>query len=119
MGEGLRRLAAAHGIALEYQDAWGHRREASDGVLRAILGAMHVPATSAGEIDDALREMALARCRQCLPPTSVVRADAQPWRLRVHLPASPIGRGPSMDLRWPRIGHVEFGAATSAASQYA
>jgi len=98
MGEGLRRLAAAHGIALEYQDAWGHRREASDGVLRAILGAMHVPATSAGEIDDALREMALARCRQCLPPTSVVRADAQPWRLRVHLPASPIGRKYEWDV---------------------
>ena len=105
MSAGLRRLATAHGIVLQYEDAWRNRREASDDVLRAILGAMHVAATDAGEVDDALREVALAQCRQCLQPTSVVRADARPWRLRAHLPASTVGR----TLVWQVI--AEDGAA--------
>jgi (1->4)-alpha-D-glucan 1-alpha-D-glucosylmutase len=92
MSVALRRLAAACGIALEYHDAWGHRRDASDDVLRAILGAMRIDATSDEKIDDALSELALAQCRQCLPPMNVVRIDARPWRLRAHLPCAPVGR---------------------------
>ncbi|HSC24096.1 MAG TPA: hypothetical protein VLG08_10315, partial [Casimicrobiaceae bacterium] len=64
MSVALRRLAAACGIALEYHDAWGHRRDASDDVLRAILRAMRIDATSDAKIDDALSELALAQCRQ-------------------------------------------------------
>ena len=86
MSEALRRLAAAHGIALEYRDAWGNLRGTPDGVLRAVLAAMRVDATGEQQIAGELTQLVLARCRQCLPPMTVVRADAKPWRLRVHLP---------------------------------
>jgi len=86
MSEALRRLAAAHGVALEYRDAWGNLRETSDDVLRAILAAMRVDASSEQHVGEALTQLVLARCRQSLPPMTVVRADARPWRLHVHLP---------------------------------
>ncbi len=86
MSEALRRLAATHGVALEYLDAWGKLRETADDVLRAVLAAMRIDASSEQQIADALTQHMLARCRQCLPPMTVVRADAKPWRLRIHLP---------------------------------
>ena len=87
MSEALRRLAAAHGIAVEFRDAWGEPRRASDDVLRAVLAAMHVDAGSEAEVAAALAQASLARCRECLPPIHVVRAGSRPWRLRVHLPS--------------------------------
>ena len=92
MSEALRRLAAAHGVVLDFRDAWGEMGRASDDVLRAILRAMHVDASSEPRIAQALDEFARAQCRQCLPPMSVVRSDARPWPIRVHLPRSPAGR---------------------------
>jgi 4-alpha-glucanotransferase len=86
MSETLRRLAAAHGIAPEYRDVWGHAHRVSDAVLRDILAAMHVDAHGEPAIASALQDLAQARCRQCLPPMTVVRANARPWQVRVHLP---------------------------------
>jgi 4-alpha-glucanotransferase len=86
MSESLRRLAAAHGIAPEYRDVWGHTHRVSDAVLRDILAAMHVDAHGEPAIASALQDVAQARCRQCLPPMTVVRANARPWHVRVHLP---------------------------------
>jgi len=85
--ESIRRLAAAYGIAADYHDAWGNLRHAPDDVLTALLAAMRVDAANEAQIVDALAAIAGAKCRQCLPPMSVVRAGARPWRLRVHLPA--------------------------------
>ena len=99
MSRALRRLAAAHGVALAYRDAWGDVRDATDDVLRAILAAMHVDAATDAQIGESLAQLALAQCRECLPSMSVVRADARPWRLRVHLPAAPGGRA----LEWHAV----------------
>jgi len=87
MSESLRRLAAAHGIAAEYHDAWGHLHRAPDDVLRALLAAMRIDAASEPQIAAALAGIARTQCGQCLPPMTVVRAGERPWQLRVHLPA--------------------------------
>jgi 4-alpha-glucanotransferase len=86
MSASLQRLAAEYGIAEEYHDVWGRRHRVSDAVLRAILAAMRVDAASEQSIAGALLALAQSRCRQCLPPMTVVRANARPWRVRVHLP---------------------------------
>lgn len=88
----LTKLADAHGVALAYYDVFGHLHRIADDVLRAILRAMRVDAGSDHAIADALRDVAQARCRQCLAPMTVVRADARPWRIRVYLPAQPARR---------------------------
>jgi (1->4)-alpha-D-glucan 1-alpha-D-glucosylmutase len=92
----LQRLAVAYGIALEYVDAWGHRRSVADGVLRAVLAAMHVDAGSDEAITRAQDEVVQARCRQCLAAMTVVRESARPWRVGVNLPP----RFASRKLAW-------------------
>jgi 4-alpha-glucanotransferase len=86
MSEPLHRLAAAHGIAPEYHDMRGHRHCVSDDVLRHLLAAMHVDAHGEPAIASALNDVAQSRCRQCLPPMTVVRSNARPWHVRAHLP---------------------------------
>jgi hypothetical protein len=76
----LRQIAATHGIAPDYEDVFGKRHAVSDATLRAILAAMHVDATS----ERALTER--ARRRHRLPPMTVVRSNAKPWRIGACLP---------------------------------
>jgi (1->4)-alpha-D-glucan 1-alpha-D-glucosylmutase len=92
----LRRLARTYGIALEFVDAWGQRRDVADDVLRAVLAAMHVDAGSDGSITRAHEELAQARYRECLAPMTVVRRSARPWRIGVNLPL----RFASRKLTW-------------------
>jgi (1->4)-alpha-D-glucan 1-alpha-D-glucosylmutase len=99
MTESLRQLAVAHGIALEYHDARGHARRADADTLRSLLRAMHVDAESEVDIAQALRDVADARCRQCLPPMIVVRSNVRPWRVPACLRAEP----PLDALSW-RVG---------------
>ena len=76
----LRDIAAAHGIALQYQDVFGKVHEVPDATVRAILAAMHVDATTGRGVG------ARARGRRRLPPMTVVRSNAKPWRVRARLP---------------------------------
>ena len=92
MSESLQRLAAAHGIAPEYHDIWGHVHRVEDDTLRALLGAMRVDAGTEDSIAAELLDLARARCRQCVPPMTVVRSDARPWRVAVHLAATVASR---------------------------
>ena len=92
----LHRLARAHGIALEYRNAWGNVQRISDGVLRAVLAAMHVDIATEEAIARALDALDFARCGQCLPPMSVVRKASRPWRIEVNLPL----RYASQALAW-------------------
>jgi 4-alpha-glucanotransferase len=88
----LHRLAVAHDIVLDYRDVWGHVHRVPDDALRAILSAMRVDAGSEQAIRDALLELPRARCRQCLPPLTVVRAHLRPWRVPVHLAVAAAGQ---------------------------
>jgi 4-alpha-glucanotransferase len=109
----LERLADAHGVALVYHDVWGQLHRIPDDVLRAILGAMRIDAHSEAAIADALREVIRARCRQRLAPMTVVRVDAKPWHVRVHVPAQ-CARG---DLEWHVLAEdgVEYRQAVAHA----
>jgi (1->4)-alpha-D-glucan 1-alpha-D-glucosylmutase len=92
-GKDLRKLALAHGIALDYVDLLGHRHEVSAATLRALLRAMGVPdvqkRSPTAASDDSPREGHLA-------PMTVVRADARPWRIR----AMGLGASSNRRLRW-------------------
>ena len=92
VSESLQRLAAAHGIAPQYHDIWGHVHRVEDDTLRALLGAMRVDAGTEDSIATELLDLARARCRQCVPPMTVVRSDARPWRIAVHLAATVASR---------------------------
>ncbi len=85
MNPSLQRLAAAHGIALEYHDIWGtlHRVEAP--VLRALLAAMHVAAEDDHAVEASLRDAEAARWRLPLEPLTVLRSHARPWSLCVRV----------------------------------
>jgi (1->4)-alpha-D-glucan 1-alpha-D-glucosylmutase len=88
MSEALARLAARHGIALEYHDIWGRLHRVPDASLVALLGAMGVSARSAGEIEAAIAAHQAARWRAVLAPAIVVRAGGEAWKVRVQLPAA-------------------------------
>ena len=66
----------------------GTRHRVEDDTLRALLGAMRVDAGTEDSIAAELLDLARARCRQCVPPMTVVRSDARPWRIAVHLAAT-------------------------------
>ena len=117
----LHRLARAQGIALEYRNAWGKVQRISDDVLCAVLGAMHVDVANDEAVAHALEALDFARCGQCLPPMSVVRATSRPWRIDVNLPL----RYASQTLAWRVIAedggeyrfaipHVEMRAAAAS-----
>ena len=88
MSARLDHLAAQYGIVLEYPDVWGKLHRASDGSLVSLLGAMGVPATSAGAIEASIAACEGARWRRVVEPAIVVRADASEHRLRLNLPAT-------------------------------
>ena len=117
MSESLRQLAVAHGIALEYNDVWGQPQRADDDTLRSVLRAMHVDAGSETDVAQALRDIAHARCSQCLPPMIVRRSNARPWRVPAYLNAELASR----PLAWrvapeSEEGKVQLVAAPKTAS---
>jgi glycogen operon protein len=69
----LDRLARAAGIAPEWWDVDGKRTIVSDDTRRALLAAMRLPAGTAGEARDALRQLSEVRDRRAVPLTVVVR----------------------------------------------
>src|SRR6516164_251301 len=86
MSGDLARLAAMHGVVLEYRDNFGKPHRASPETLRALLGAMGVDATSNAAVAAALAQSDSVPSGPRLPRLSVLRSDAKPWMLRVRLP---------------------------------
>ena len=78
----LDRLCALAGIAPEYNDIWGARRRAPDETRVALLQAMGIVADAAG-IEGALKEREDRSWRRGLPPVSVQREDAVPYRWEI------------------------------------
>ncbi len=81
----LRRLARYHGVATEYHDIWGNRREVPDYGLRALLRAMDVEAGDRAQLEASLAstESALLapELLSALPPVAIYWQDAAPWAL--------------------------------------
>lgn len=80
----LRRLAALHGIEMEYQEAAGERRETSDDTCRKLLAAMGVAAD--GDLQ-ALIAAAEERPWRCLLPPVAVLRQGEPPAAELTLPA--------------------------------
>jgi len=78
MSDALARLAALHGIALDYCDIWGNVHAVPAGTLRALLAAMGVPAGTEAEIEAALHAQAAAQWRSALAPVVILRHGAPP-----------------------------------------
>ncbi len=86
--ESLQRLGRIYGIAPDYYDVWGQRHEVSGASLAALLGALGVRALTSREVEDSIGAAELRRWRAVLPPAIVVREEAAPWKLRLHLRAA-------------------------------
>lgn len=80
----VRRLAAAAGIAPDWHTIDGQHHVVSVETQRALLAAMALPATTAGEVRDSLWRLA-APSRAPLPPL-VMAAAGQPSVVRVRTP---------------------------------
>ncbi len=90
--EALSHLAHAYGIEPFWHDIWGGRHEVTHETLRALLGAMHVPAATDDEVRSSLAAHRKRIWAESVPPVQVVRVSDQPLRLTLRLPAAPDGR---------------------------
>ncbi|MCF2531692.1 4-alpha-glucanotransferase [Yinghuangia soli] len=70
----LARLAAAYGVATEHHGWRGDVVHADEATVRAVLGALGVPAETPEEIGAALAGHEAARRKRVLPPVIVTRA---------------------------------------------
>jgi 4-alpha-glucanotransferase len=70
----LARLAAAYGVATEYEDFKQQPRTVPESTVRAVLAAMDVDVTTAEAVQRALEEAELRPWRRLVAPTVVVRA---------------------------------------------
>ncbi|HEV8554529.1 MAG TPA: malto-oligosyltrehalose synthase [Casimicrobiaceae bacterium] len=86
MSEALARLAAAHAIAQDYHDVWGHQHRVPDATLRALLAAMGVHAPDEPAAVAALCALDDAVDAPRIAPLVVLRENVRPWTLRVRLP---------------------------------
>jgi 4-alpha-glucanotransferase len=84
--EELSRLAAAHGVSLDFWDFMGHHRVVSAEAVVAVLAALGVDASTSQAVNDALADLEDAPWRDVLPPCTVVRAGRE-HHVPVHLPA--------------------------------
>lgn len=80
----LSKLAEAHGVATEYWDFHGQRRQVAQATIVAVLAELGVVADDAAAIETALAEVELAPWRAVVPPTVVVRAGDSA-RIAVHV----------------------------------
>lgn len=85
LGEELRALADAHGVATDFWDYRGTHRQVSPQTIRDVLAAMGVRCGTRAEIGAALREHDLAPWRRILPPSVVLKAGTAAT-IDVHVP---------------------------------
>ncbi|TDE97319.1 4-alpha-glucanotransferase [Occultella glacieicola] len=85
LSDGLRALAAAHGVATEFWDFHGNHRAVSAGTIVAVLAAMDVPAGNPFEVERSLAASEVGPWRRVLPPSVVVTAGIES-RVPVHVP---------------------------------
>jgi len=78
----LDRLCALESIASEYADIWGRKHRASDETRIALLQAMGIVADAAG-VESALTERENRPWRRGVPPVSVQRESAVPYRWEI------------------------------------
>lgn len=79
---GLARLAEAAGIASEWWEETGVRHAVSDDTRIALLGAMGLPVASAGDVRDALADLAVRQDGGDLPG-ALVRWEGEPLAVPV------------------------------------
>ena len=94
--EALGQLAQAYGIELAWHDIWGGRHEVTHETLRALLGAMHVPAATDEEVRSSLAAHRARLWAESVPPVQVVRVSDQRLQLTLRLPAAM----DAQPLRW-------------------
>ena len=85
-GDGLSALAAEAGIAEQWTDARQRPQRVAPETLRALLGAMDLPAATPRDIADSRQRLA-AQAADALPPMLVTRCNAK-------TPLPPTARGP-------------------------
>ena len=83
--EELSRLAAAHGVALDFWDFTGNHRIVSEEAVVAVLAALGIDASTPEAVRAALADLEDAPWRDVLPPSTVVRAGRE-HHVPVHLP---------------------------------
>ncbi len=88
VSEALARLAAAHGIDVDYEDVWGDRHQVPDATLEALLAAMGVHASDEAASLAVLRAIDDAQDARRVAPLVVLRENVRPWTLHLRLPAS-------------------------------
>lgn len=71
--DALRRLAAARGVAVRYDDQIRGHVDVDDGTLRAVLAALGAPADDDGAVASTLDALDREPWSRCLPPCVVVR----------------------------------------------
>lgn len=92
----LERLAALHGIALEYVDIWGRAHRASPATLAGLLAAMDVRVTGDAEARAESSAEEARRFRRLVPAAVVVPAACNPTVVRVGVPETL----DNVPLRW-------------------
>jgi (1->4)-alpha-D-glucan 1-alpha-D-glucosylmutase len=105
-------LCEHHGIATAYNDAFGHRREASTQSLRALLAEFGVRIDDAADAHRALEAVHRARWAQALPPVAVVPAGEGAWHVPLRVPLA------TRTLRWQLTdegGLTQHGEADASA----
>lgn len=82
--EGLARLAAAHGVAIEYLDQVGHRVLVSATTVEAVLRSLGVDLSGPDAIARELEAIRLRDWLRMLPPVFIAR-EGELRRLWVHV----------------------------------
>ena len=91
MNDALLQLATRHGVAAEFDDVWGKRRQVPAESLRAILAAMGVQASDEASAAAALRASDDPGASRRIAPLVVLRENARPWTLELRVPRSLAG----------------------------
>ena len=104
--EDLASLAGAHGVATSYVDWAGRPVPVAAGTVVTVLGHLGVDASTPERIAAALAETVEAPWRRLLPPTVVVRGDAEVREVVLHAPA---GAPVELSVRTEDGGDVPVG----------
>jgi 4-alpha-glucanotransferase len=83
--EELSRLAAAHGVALDFWDFMGNHRMVSEAAVIAVLAALGVEASTPEAVRASLADLEDAPWRDVLPPSTIVRVGSE-HHVPVHVP---------------------------------
>ena len=86
--DGLDRLCELCGIALDYHDIWGSRRQVPEASRRALLAAMGVRIDGDRSPEAAIREIEQRPWRRALPPVLVWRDSRSPIRIPLTVAAA-------------------------------